>query len=891
MKQRIIIFLFFSISFHSRASHIIGGDIYYNYLGNNQYRFFITLYRDCNSTGAAYDDPLALSIYLSNGALYQNIQVAFPGSVILPNIFNNPCATPPSNVCVERAIYTSVVTLPPTLGGYTISYQRCCRGPNISNLINPDDTGITLSTHVPGSETGFTVNSSPRFTNYPPILLCNTEQLTFNHIATDPDGDQLVYSLVTPFAGANSVNPLPTQAPPPPYILVQWDLTYSAQNPLGNGSPSLINTSTGVLNVAPNSIGLFVVGVRVQEFRNGVLVGETIRDFLFRVFDCNITLQALLPTQDQLPTFVSYCQGLNVNFVNNSFGGSNYAWDFGVTGSNSDISSVFSPSFTFPEPGNYTARLIVNPGLPCTDTAFMDIIVDIPFIVSWTAQDSLCLTNNNFDFVAQTTHPNAQYTWDFDIDASVQNPTSLNVQNVNFSTPGFHTVELNGVNGACQTSFIDSIFIVAAPISSIILPPEIECSGLVIQFQSNASNTLNYLWDFGVLGTNSDQSTLSQPSFTFPQPGNYTVQLITSNIPICTDTASITIDLNDPLIMSFSHSDSLCGLLELYDFDATVLGPIGTQYTWDFGLSATPNSSNTIDVIGVQFLNPGNYQVSLTGSYDDCTNTIFSNVFVYGSPLINFTYLNTLQCAPSLAQFINLSQSNSQTFYNWDFGDGQNSNEFSPSHLYTTVGNYNVGLTMITLDGCVDTLYMLQQDLITVYPSPIAGFTVNPELTDICDSEITFTDLSQGANTYYYSFDNNEFTSNLANFTHAYTNSGSDNPIQVVTNESGCTDKAINTVFIEPISLYIPNTFTPDEDEHNTVFSPITDFEILEWELRIYNRWGELVFESFNSKIAWNGYFGEILCPDGLYAYDLRYRSCEEEQKKIEVAGHVNLIR
>lgn len=891
MKQRIIIFLFFSISFHSRASHIIGGDIYYNYLGNNQYRFFITLYRDCNSTGAAYDDPLALSIYLSNGALYQNIQVAFPGSVILPNIFNNPCATPPSNVCVERAIYTSVVTLPPTVGGYTISYQRCCRGPNISNLINPDDTGITLSTHVPGSETGFTVNSSPRFTNYPPILLCNTEQLTFNHIATDPDGDQLVYSLVTPFAGANSVNPLPTQAPPPPYIPVQWDLTYSAQNPLGNGSPSFINTSTGVLNVTPNSIGLFVVGVRVQEFRNGVLVGETIRDFLFRVFDCNITLQALLPTQDQLPTFVSYCQGLNVNFVNNSFGGSNYAWDFGVTGSNSDISSVFSPSFTFPGPGNYTARLIVNPGLPCTDTAFMDIIVDIPFIVSWTAQDSLCLTNNNFDFVAQTTHPNAQYTWDFDIDASVQNPTSLNVQNVNFSTPGFHTVELNGVNGACQTSFIDSIFIVAAPISSIILPPEIECSGLVIQFQSNASNTLNYLWDFGVLGTNSDQSTLSQPSFTFPQPGNYTVQLITSNIPICTDTASITIDLNDPLIMSFSHSDSLCGLLELYDFDATVLGPIGTQFTWDFGLSATPNSSNTIDVIGVQFLNPGNYQVSLTGSYDDCTNTIFSNVFVYGSPLINFTYLNTLQCAPSLAQFINLSQSNSQTFYNWDFGDGQNSNEFSPSHLYTTVGNYNVGLTMITLDGCVDTLYMLQQDLITVYPSPIAGFTVNPELTDICDSEITFTDLSQGANTYYYSFDNNEFTSNLANFTHAYTNSGSDNPIQVVTNESGCTDKAINTVFIEPISLYIPNTFTPDEDEHNTVFSPITDFEILEWELRIYNRWGELVFESFNSKIAWNGYFGEILCPDGLYAYDLRYRSCEEEQKKIEVAGHVNLIR
>jgi len=157
MKRLFVIFLLF-FSFQAKASHIIGGDIYYNYLGNNQYRFFITLYRDCNSTGAAYDDPLALTIFLANGAVFQNLDVPFPGSIILPNTFNNPCATPPSNICVERAIYTIVVTLPPVVGGYNVSYQRCCRGPNITNLINPDDTGITLTTHVPGSETGFTVN-------------------------------------------------------------------------------------------------------------------------------------------------------------------------------------------------------------------------------------------------------------------------------------------------------------------------------------------------------------------------------------------------------------------------------------------------------------------------------------------------------------------------------------------------------------------------------------------------------------------------------------------------------------------------------------------------------------------------------------------------------------
>jgi hypothetical protein len=272
MKNLYLIISFFIIT-NSYASHIIGGDIYYDYLGNNQYRFFITLYRDCNSTGAQYDDPLTLTIYKANNVFFQNILVPFPGSVILPINFNNPCATPPNNICVERAIYTTVVTLPPTPGGYDVSYQRCCRGPNITNLLFPDDTGITLTTHVPGSDTGFTANSSPRFTNYPPVLLCNNDELVFNHLATDPDGDQLVYSLVTPWSGASSTDPQPTQAPAPPYFPVQWNGgTFNAQQPLGAGSSTVIDPVTGILTVNPNMIGLFVVGVCVKEYRNGVLV-------------------------------------------------------------------------------------------------------------------------------------------------------------------------------------------------------------------------------------------------------------------------------------------------------------------------------------------------------------------------------------------------------------------------------------------------------------------------------------------------------------------------------------------------------------------------------------------------------------------------------------------
>ncbi|MFZ9028528.1 MAG: hypothetical protein ACO2Z9_05895, partial [Crocinitomicaceae bacterium] len=347
MRVLIIAILLILFPFGSKASHIVGGDIYYDYLGNNNYRFYISVYRDCNSTGAQFDSPLQLAVY-SGTNLVQNIPVPFPGSQNLPVVFNNPCVTPPNNICIEKAEYEIVVNLPPINGGYTISYQRCCRGPNITNLLNPDDTGFTLTCRIPGLDTGNWENSSPRFTNYPPLLLCNNDDLVFDHSATDPDGDQLVYSLVTPNSGASSFNPAPNPAPPPAYPPVQWAGGFTAQNPLGPGATININQNTGLLTAAPQMLGLFVVGVRVQELRNGVVINETVRDFLFRVFNCQLQLEAIVPNQEQFPGFVNFCQGLTVQFPNNSYGGTNYEWDFGVQGTNTDVSTQFEPIFTYP---------------------------------------------------------------------------------------------------------------------------------------------------------------------------------------------------------------------------------------------------------------------------------------------------------------------------------------------------------------------------------------------------------------------------------------------------------------------------------------------------------------------------------------------------------------
>jgi len=878
-----------SLVSNARASHIVGGDIYYNYLGGNNYEFHISLYRDCLSTGAQYDSPLYLAIY-NNGNLINNLSVPFPGSTTLPVVFNNPCVTPPTNICTELAEYVVVVNLPPVVGGYDVTYQRCCRGPNITNLNNPDDTGITLTCHVPGSNTGEWVNNSPRFTNYPPLLLCNNEDLVFDHSATDPDGDQLEYALVTPYGGASSFNPQPNPAPAPAYSPVVWaGAGFSAIQPLGPGSTISINPTTGLLTASPNLLGLFVVGIEVREIRNGVVLNRTVRDFIFRVFNCNLQLESILPEQDQLSTFVSYCQGLTVDFENNSYGGTNFAWDFGVPGTNTDVSSAWEPTFTYPAPGSYTAMLVVNPGWPCTDTAYMDIVVNNELQISWTSQDSLCILDNEFDFVANGP-PGIDYTWDFGPNANQQTGTGVSVDDISFDTPGLNSVTITGTISLCTATYTDEVYVMPGPTAEIVLPADIECQGLSIPFGNNTINATNYSWEFGDgIGTSSDM----EPTYDYLGPGTYTVTLSAWSSPSCIDEVQETFTLNDPIIVDFSSASSMCFTNNSFDFDGNVSGPPGSVFTWDFGPTASIPSSNDIDVFDVSFNSVGSIPITLTGTHDNCIESVTHEIYLYSPPTIDFTIAPGLQCVPFNAQFIDQSWAETEIFYSWDFGDNTTSNEQNPTHLYNFVGSYPVTLTIHTTEGCIDTLTLLEADLVNVHPNPTAGFSVTPDYTDICNSEVQFLDESEGADHYFYWYDDSTIFSNgsEANPIHQYLYDGTHYPAQIVTNEWGCKDTAYNKLYIEPFTLFIPNTFTPDGDEFNNTFSAISDFYIYEWHMKIYNRWGQVLFETYDISEGWDGTYKGNLVQDGTYGYTIEYRTCEPLNPDHFITGHINMLR
>ncbi|OFY99152.1 MAG: hypothetical protein A3K10_03275 [Bacteroidetes bacterium RIFCSPLOWO2_12_FULL_31_6] len=328
MRNKIYLFLLFLLSgTPSFATHIVGGELYYQDLGNSQYQITLKLYRDCYNGLAPFDNPAYVFVYDANFTLVQTIEMYNPVINNIPITSTDPCLTPPTNICVEEGVYQETVTLPAIANGYDLVYQRCCRNNSIVNLVNPNLTGATYVAHIPGLNV-VSKNSSPNFKNFPPIFLCIYNDIDFDHSATDLDGDSLVYEMCDPYLGADSICPMPSPSssfcptPTLPYTNVQWASGYSGSYPF-NSSPAIsIDPKTGLLSGKPGLVGQFVVGVCVSEYRNGILLSTTKRDFQFNIIDCD-NIFATIPAQTQ------YCDGYTYSFSNTNLKAVKYFWDFG----------------------------------------------------------------------------------------------------------------------------------------------------------------------------------------------------------------------------------------------------------------------------------------------------------------------------------------------------------------------------------------------------------------------------------------------------------------------------------------------------------------------------------------------------------------------------------
>ncbi len=344
------------------ATHIVGGDLTFRCLGNNRYEIRLTMRRDCllGAEDAPFDNPAGVGFF--DAVTNQLIPIGGVGGYLpmflnendtLNQTFISDCTIAGNDVCVEQTVYVDTVTLPFRPNGYIMAYQRCCRNGTLANVANPLHTGMTLTAYLSPQEMTDCGNG-PQFGPYPPIYICANEPFTFNHSATDDEGDSLVYSLCTPLAGGDQDFNMPQPPPNPPYDTVVWQPPYGPQNLLG-GEPLTIDPHTGVINAVPNVVGQFIVGIRVDSYRDGVLVGYKKRDFQVNVRMCRDVPVADFSTEQDL-----YCDTLTVEFFNSSLFSDEYRWIFDYGNPGSDISNELEPTYTFPGPGFYDVALITN---------------------------------------------------------------------------------------------------------------------------------------------------------------------------------------------------------------------------------------------------------------------------------------------------------------------------------------------------------------------------------------------------------------------------------------------------------------------------------------------------------------------------------------------------
>ncbi|WP_207514466.1 PKD domain-containing protein [Longitalea luteola] len=419
------------------------------------------------------------------------------------------------------------------------------------------------------------------------------------------------------------------------------------------------------------------------------------------------------------------------------------------------------------------------------------------------------------------------------------------------------------------------------------------CVPFTVTLKDTVLNAKSYVWSFGD-GTPDVSTTDVEVTHTFGAVGDYRVRLIAIDSTTCNirDTAYVNIHVRaDKADLAFlTNKLQPCESLN-YRFENTTGFPPtkpfqASSFTWDFGdgTRVTPGDR----VVEHSYASAGTYKTRLIlhdTAYCNSPDSIEKELRV--SPLVDARFETPPSgCAPYTAVFNNTSLAG-QEFY-WDFGDGTTSNEVNPVHVYNNIGTYRVTLRVVDTSTCnkEDATYMD----IGVHPLPTADFSVAP-VPPVTNRPTVFTNLSTGGTRYVWLFGDGDSTikTTMDTVGHQYNSTGTFNACLITFNEFNCSDTICKPVeaLIDPL-LDVPNAFTPGRFGRNSYIS-VAGFGIAKMSWKIYNRWGQLVFETNNRKVGWDGTYKGQPQPMDVYAYTLDVEF--SDGRKLRKTGDITLIR
>jgi gliding motility-associated-like protein len=398
---------------------------------------------------------------------------------------------------------------------------------------------------------------------------------------------------------------------------------------------------------------------------------------------------------------------------------------------------------------------------------------------------------------------------------------------------------------------------------------------------------VTWLWDFGEMSSGAfNFSNLQSPSHTYLSAQKFNVTFTVIDDFGCSNDMTEGVEVYSNPVAGFNASNVCFNEIAYFNDNSTPLNSV-INWEWDFGdgnggLGQTTShlylDSNTFDVMLIII------------DSNTCKDTIIKPITIYPLPVVDFIADTLNGCIPLSVNFEKNTMNS--IFWAWDYGDGNTSQGPTGANIYENAGLYTITLTARSKDDCENSL--TNNNMIEAYELPIADFSINPTVSTILSPDYNFYNLSFSSVQWQWDFGDN-YTSNIENPYHTYNDTGRYTIQLIVYSEYLCSDTIEKSLYVEPdFTLYMPNAFTPNGDLENDEFGPIGIFDgIKEYQYYIFNRWGELVFESNDFNEKWNGkkYNDQNYdySPDGAYIWYINVRDYME--RKYQYKGSVILLK
>ncbi len=530
------------------------------------------------------------------------------------------------------------------------------------------------------------------------------------------------------------------------------------------------------------------------------------------------------------------------------------SWE-ALNGLESGIGNTFTINPT--ETVVYEATVTDNQGCVGTDTYQVNVF-DTNNLIVYAGPDVAVCSDGQGTLQVNGVYANGvnpiTMEWTYQGNPLIQSTT--NSWDVPSDYNGILEFEVTDGNG-CK--FEDELsFVALNPQALISVGTTIGCSPLSVNLGANGGNT--YSWTF-CDGISSNQDVLT---YDFVNPSttdilNCTIELtayLQQGSLVCESTAYETITINPTPAANFQFPAAI--LCDQEQVTITDLSSGAESYSWVLNGNPLPANQN-IPEPNLGLTAPGNYIMVQTvsnsfGCQDSHTETI--NVLQGPDPVFSFNQDGP--CVPVSVQFTDESQSPvAITGYEWNFGDGLSSFVQNPVHIYQNPGTYDVTLTVYSANGCsveetVPGAFTFGElpDINNVF------FTVTPEVDSEFNSTFNYTvDLPDLSLDYNWNFGDN-YWGYGAYTQHYYEYVGSFNVELIATDNVGCQTTVNQVVRIEdPLNVYVPNAFTPDQNNLNEVFIPVIrgKDKIVNYTFQVVDRWGNTVFLTNDFYEGWNG--------------------------------------